>query len=177
MNASDESEHATTGAMSKVKGLLEGIVLTPEEKVKLALAMVEGLIRGDELSVGDLERQYKGFQALSRPSSPENEQMLALREFVFRRWAMRSTNTYAVAYRLGDAMASKRIKSKSIMKAVTGRRLIGSASRAKVQKQAEQFRHMSKDSAAPKIANIVGLSPGTVRRYLTELYPGQDWKA
>ena len=74
-------------------------------------------------------------------------------------------------------MERKRTKTASTKKAVNGRKLIGAASRAKVQKQAENFRHLSKDSAAPAIANIVGLSPGTVRRYLTELFPGLDWKA
>ena len=62
-------------------------------------------------------------------------------------------------------------------RAAEGRRLIGSASREKVRKAAEAYRHVARDAAAFPISQEVGLAPGTVRRYLSQLFPGDDWHA
>lgn len=62
-------------------------------------------------------------------------------------------------------------------RATNGRRLIGSTSRDRVRHAAASVQHLSKDVAASAIAGHVGLSPATVRRYLTEMYPGQNWNA
>ena len=60
--------------------------------------------------------------------------------------------------------------------ATNGRRLIGEASRRKVANAAGPFKHLSKEKAAAEIAKIVNLDTGTVRRYLSELFPGDKWK-
>ncbi|MBK7001289.1 MAG: hypothetical protein IPH35_15340 [Rhodoferax sp.] len=61
-------------------------------------------------------------------------------------------------------------------KATNGRRLIGATSRAKVAKAAESFKHLSKEKAAASMAGVVNLDSGTIRRYLSEIYPGDKWK-
>lgn len=72
--------------------------------------------------------------------------------------------------------ARKSIFADSVKRAAKGRRLIGATSRGKVAASAKNYQHLSKESAAPAIAANVGLSPATVRRYLTELFPGDSWK-
>jgi DNA-binding CsgD family transcriptional regulator len=47
----------------------------------------------------------------------------------------------------------------------------------KVIAAAKTFRHLSKGNASYEIAQIVNLDPGTVRRYLSKLYPGELWKS
>jgi hypothetical protein len=61
-------------------------------------------------------------------------------------------------------------------KATKGRRLIGSNSRSRVADIAKLFKHLSKEKASVAISNVVHLDAGTVRRYLTELFPGNKWK-
>ena len=63
-----------------------------------------------------------------------------------------------------------------VTKAINGRRLIGATSRAKVAKAAETHMHLSKERAAVAMADVVNLDPGTIRRYLSELFPGDEWK-
>jgi hypothetical protein len=73
-------------------------------------------------------------------------------------------------------LSLKEIRLASVKKASKGRKLIGAASRSKVKKAAEFYRHLSKEKAAPEIAKIVSLDSGTVRRYLSELFPRDAWK-
>ena len=61
-------------------------------------------------------------------------------------------------------------------KATKGRRLIGSNSRSRVADTAQLFKHLSKEKASVAISNVVHLDAGTVRRYLTEIFPGNKWK-
>jgi len=107
-------------------------------------------------------------------------------------WAFNSANIYAIPYSSGyqdgningSFYATKRAKLKAkktamqrVRKATNGRRLIGETTRAKVLKEAEKLRHkMTKESAAYAIAEIVKKDSGTVKRYLTELFPGEKWK-
>lgn len=65
---------------------------------------------------------------------------------------------------------------KRVSEATNGRRLIGATSRAKVKQEALAFRHLSKENAASKISPIVNLDTGTIRRYLSQLFPGSEWK-
>jgi len=62
------------------------------------------------------------------------------------------------------------------VRATNGRRLIGASSRAKVAKAAESLKHLSKEKAAAAMSSHVNLDPGTIRRYLSELFPGEKWK-
>ena len=70
----------------------------------------------------------------------------------------------------------KELKLNRIQSAADGRKKIGAASRAKIAKAAEAFRHLSKGNASYEIADIVSLDPGTIKRYLSELFPGDAWK-
>ncbi|WPC65265.1 hypothetical protein SBP18_12185 [Rhodoferax ferrireducens] len=111
----------------------------------------------------------------------------AIGAMMFCAWIGDTKNPYATVYRAGFAdgehqglssakkMADREIQ-KSVAKAAHGRRLIGATSRAKVKKEAESFRHLSKEKAATGMAGIVNLDTGTIRRYLSELYPGKKWK-
>ncbi len=85
----------------------------------------------------------------------------------------------SAAFSLGwdNAESEKKEKNRqSIARAANGRRLIGSTSRQKVKDKAMEYKHLSKEAAAAEIAEVVGLSPGHVRRYLTQLFPGDEWK-
>jgi hypothetical protein len=73
------------------------------------------------------------------------------------------------------AMATKKQKP-NIEPAVRVRRLIGAASRGRVRAQATTRKHLSKERAAAEISDAVGLSTGTIKRYLSELFPGDNWK-
>jgi hypothetical protein len=57
-----------------------------------------------------------------------------------------------------------------------GRRKQGDATKARVQLVADGLRgRMSKEAAAVKVAQTIGKSTSTVRRLLSELYPGTSW--
>lgn len=164
-------------AKLKIIEIFREYSFTYEQLMPVAVALADSVLRHDELIAGNLEKEHKCFQALLHINLPKNSPAIGLAEIIFDRWVTKSNNAFAIVYREGLIVERKRNKAVSTAKAVNGRKLIGAASRAKVQKQAKNFRHLSKDSAAPAIANAVGLSPGTVRRYLTELFPGPDWKA
>lgn len=46
----------------------------------------------------------------------------------------------------------------------------------KITEEAEKYRHMSKENAAYEIAELVERAPGTVRRHLSKIHPGLDWR-
>lgn len=77
---------------------------------------------------------------------------------------------------VGEYVRSDKVAKRNSRRATNGRRLIGANSRAKVASAAESFRHLSKERAAAAIAQTVNLDPGTIRRYLSELFPGDKWK-
>lgn len=160
-----------------VIAMLRDYSFTGEELITIAIAMADSVLRHDELIAGNFEKEYECFQALRGMNFPNSSFVHHLAKITFVRWVSKSRNPFAIVYREGVVMERESANRRSTKKAVNGRKLIGASSRAKVQKHAENFRHLSKDSAAPAIANVVGLSPGTVRRYLTELFPGLDWKA
>ncbi|MGJ7567865.1 hypothetical protein ACSFBM_28715 [Variovorax sp. GB1R11] len=56
-----------------------------------------------------------------------------------------------------------------------GRREIGEQTTSKVKEAAPKFMHLPKDSAATLIAEEIGRSASTVRRLLSELFPGPAW--
>jgi hypothetical protein len=77
---------------------------------------------------------------------------------------------------LGEVSRRNQVAKLNSKRATNGRRLIGAASRAKVAKVAESFMHLSKEKAASAMSNSVNLDTGTIRRYLSELFPGDKWK-
>lgn len=110
---------------------------------------------------------------------------MALRT-VLALWAQDTPNVFAAAINLGrrvgqyesDAQWKRdtlRAKKKSVRNAVKGRKLLGTKSRERIRLAAESFRHLSRESAATEIALLVNMSPGTVRRYLSQLFPGTLW--
>lgn len=56
-----------------------------------------------------------------------------------------------------------------------GRREIGEQTTGKVKEAAPKYMHLSKDAAAALIAGEIGKSASTVRRMLSELFPGSAW--
>ena len=81
-----------------------------------------------------------------------------------------------VFFQLGRHFERSKIRHETVARASNGRRLIGATSRAKVAKAADGLRHFSKEKAATEMADKVILDPGTIRRYLSELFPGDKWK-
>lgn len=55
------------------------------------------------------------------------------------------------------------------------RRTQGNATRDRVKSVARRYTHLSRESAAVQIAEEIGKSSGTVRRLLSELFPGDQW--
>ena len=115
----------------------------------------------------------------------------SLSKCMLLKWAAKSQNLYATAYQEGHTdgningsfYATSRAKSKDkksilnkVKKAANGRRLIGAVTRDNVVKEAKSHMGQSKDDASHAIGKIIGKSSGTVKRYLTELYPGDKWK-
>lgn len=137
----------------------------------IALSVL-GMLDLQKSSIGDPAKELADFK-----------KMLKLAERVPKKyrapfldlWAGFSENSFAEAYRLGRKHGEQELHSKNQRRATDGRRLIGATSRDKVRKASSDFRHLSKESAAPLIAEVVRLSPATVRRYLSEMYPSDKW--
>lgn len=97
------------------------------------------------------------------------------RALAFFFWLPRTRNTYAKVFQQGIELGKVEARPDT-RRAADGRRLIGATSRDKVRHAAEKYRHMSKEAASVSIADDVRLAHGTVKRYLSELYPGEKWK-
>ncbi len=175
--------------ISKIRALDDAALISMIEKLNnfdavkteimrvMTLEAVENLIKGDQSRIGNHREEHETFQSFIQGRDTEEFLLKKqLSEIVFSRWVKESPNTYAVAYRRGCVDEAQRIATKNQKRATKERRLIGAASRDKVRKSAQSFRHLSKELAAPIIAEAANLSPGTVRRYLSELFPGIEWK-
>jgi hypothetical protein len=162
------------------------------EKIVAVVEWINRLIDDErQFGTGTQQDQLELFDYLiriSRKKPHAGTDILA--KMMLTKWAEKSQNLYAKAYHLGHddgningsfhatkrgALKIEKIKKININRAANGRRLIGATSREKVRTAAQKFKHLSKESAAPNIADSVGLSAGTVRRYLSELFPGDKW--
>lgn len=168
------------------------------EDIAFAVDRVNQLIADEaKLGVGPQTDQHELFTHLVNKSRKQGhwdaisfaDHIVA--KMVLLKWAEQSQNLYAMAYQVGhgdgningsfhtakrERRKAERVKDIQVKRAANGRRLIGSTSRAKVAKAAEEFRHLSKEKAAAEIAEIVNLDPGTIRRYLTQAFPGEEWR-
>lgn len=72
---------------------------------------------------------------------------------------------------------SIKITSKRITLAADKRKTLGDVTKERVKSAAQKYRNLTKEQAAPLLAAEVHLSPGTVRRYLSTLFPGKAWEA
>jgi hypothetical protein len=69
-----------------------------------------------------------------------------------------------------DAVNSFRVK-----RGAKSRRAQGDVTRERVKLVAKRFNHLSRESAAVQIAEEIGKSSGTIRRLLSEIFPGEQW--
>lgn len=69
-----------------------------------------------------------------------------------------------------SAMTSFRVRI-----GANARREIGEQTRQRVRAAASAYQHLSRERAAAEIADKVGKSPATVRRMLSEIFPGDTW--
>jgi hypothetical protein len=141
-----------------------------------------------EFGLGTEEVQKEWFAFMYRMmEDSKNHKVSAIGWLMFLQWTGKTENSYSVAYRLGFSGGMKeafqqaqkqtdRQKKQKIQRLAKSRKLIGASSRAKVAKAAETHMHLSKDRAAVAMADTVNLDPGTIRRYLSELFPGNNWK-
>ena len=166
----------TQELIAMVKDWVEASPPTPREIVTIVLAATDALIRGDQLRIGNLQAEFETFQAFNRKIDPKEYLLKSMLKISFAHWAAESPNSFAITYRRGRADERKTIATKNAKRATKGRQEIGAASRDRVRKASADYRHLSKELAAPKIAEAANLSPGTVRRYLSELFPGVEWK-
>ena len=83
-----------------------------------------------------------------------------------------------VHYVRGYLRAMLDTRAANSRRGANGRRLIGATTREKARTAAEQFRGKhSRESAAPMVAELIGKSPAHVRKLLSELFPGDAWRA
>jgi hypothetical protein len=77
----------------------------------------------------------------------------------------------------GFLMGMRESSLEAIRRGAAGRRLIGASTREKIRREALKLTPpgLSKEKAAFQIADSVQLSSGTVRRLLSELFPGSSW--
>ena len=122
------------------------------------------------------EKERLNFEAFSDYGKSESAEYDFLCKTFFRVWVQTSPNIFAVVYRRGEINALAEYKRSKQTKAVKGRLRIGAKTRAKVAGAAKPFMHLSKDDAAFEMKDIVNLGAGTIRRYLTEIFPGNKWK-
>lgn len=98
---------------------------------------------------------------------------------VFKEWAANGVLS-GVATALyfecrGYLSALAAVSHESAGRATGGRLRVGRESRDKVRQAAEGRRHLSREAAAIDIAREINLSSSTVRRRLSELFPGDEW--
>jgi hypothetical protein len=112
-----------------------------------------------------------GLLDLSMDESIEQEHGIDWSEALFVRAELAASTAHGYLLALHDALHT------NVQRGANGRRLIGSASRERVRRAAlAQPSSQSKEQAAPAIAEAVGLAPGTVRKMLSDLFPGSSWK-
>lgn len=76
---------------------------------------------------------------------------------------------------VGYLEAMNDVSQQNVERGAAGRRELGEQTMNKVKEVASKFMHLPKDAAASLISEEVGKSPSTVRRLLSELFPGAAW--
>ena len=165
--------------MEKLYEILAQGTLTREQAKKFMVALAESVIRGENSElVTDLTKELRDFTFVSKLVKRKEKRYLSDKEFMFfSSWVTRSKNSYARAYVLG-ANDGRNLKSATMtMKAANGRRLIGARTRDKVSSAALALKHLTKEEAAEILSSSsnIGLSTGSVRRLLSQLFPGDEW--
>ena len=85
---------------------------------------------------------------------------------------------YLDIFELGAKWERKLSNQNRSEKATNSRMLLGAATRERVKKEADKIRFTTtKSAAAYIIGNKVSKNPGTILRYLTEIFPGDKWKS
>jgi uncharacterized protein YktA (UPF0223 family) len=62
-----------------------------------------------------------------------------------------------------------------VKEATAERKALGKSTDDSVKKEAENFKHLSKENAAHEIALLINKSPATVRKALSRLFPKDTW--
>ena len=149
---------------------------TSDDWVAIALALADGYLRGDEpADSSNKEIEYDRFYGFRDVQIPNHPLIKSFHNLAFKSWVSKSKNSYAKVYRLGQIASRESTAKTNARRATKGRKLIGSASRERIRKAAENFQHLPKSTAAPEIAKVVSLSPDRVRILLSELFPGAEW--
>lgn len=80
------------------------------------------------------------------------------------------------AIALGYMAALRDVRRELSKRGTNGRRRIGDKTREQVRHQVQPHRgQMSREAAAILVADAIRKSPATVRRLLSELFPGESW--
>lgn len=153
-----------------------GAELSKDNFHKLYVAVVRVLLVQDQWNYDDLIAQRDYFNLLSCAADPQLLANSLGHRRLFQSWVELSTNSFAIAYRLGAANCSRELIQANVKRAANGRRLIGATTREKVRLEAIKHRHKSKEQAAADMAEDVNLSIGHVKRLLSDLFPGDSWK-
>ena len=171
LNETSSRERLTPTKFLDDKSLLEFTTTA------LANACTYAITKDHELRAEKaIEKEFINFQAFSEASKSKCKEKDFMNSVFFDIWVASSPNTFAVVYRQGGINALAKNTRRIVKTAAEGRVRIGVTSRAKVADAAKQFRSLSKEGAAIKMAKIVNLEPATIRRYLVEMFPGDKWK-
>lgn len=125
-------------------------------------------------TLDDQENWFNSFYYIAFHSSPRQS---LIGKLLFSSWTLKTKNKFGNVFALGNQ--NRKPKAKGIAKtakATNKRKLIGATSREKVRNAAQSRAGLSKEKASAEIANEINLSSGTVRRYLSELFPGSRLK-
>ncbi|MET3442971.1 hypothetical protein ABIC94_003760 [Variovorax paradoxus] len=76
----------------------------------------------------------------------------------------------------GYLVAMNDISQQNVDRGAAGRRELGEQTMNKVKEAAQKFMHLPKDAAASLISEEIGKSASTVRRLLSEQFPGAAWR-
>lgn len=181
----------------KIEALLnrfpyERRILSSSEIYELKISVSERLDWEREHGLGTISDQQNFLDTLLRfARSHKFGGVNSFSKMYLFRWSRSTENIFGKYYHEGHfdgningshyatarAKTKKtKITAKRISLAADKRKSLGNATKERVKSVAQKYRNMTKEQAAPLVAAEVHLSPGTVRRYLSTMFPGKNWE-
>lgn len=132
--------------------------------------------------LGDLQGQLDMFQLLATTGTLPRLADSDVGWLLFDEWVRQSPNLFAVAYRMGQDRAPTQVSTRgksNVSVAIRTRKALGEETRRRVKMEADKLivrsKKLTKGDASDLIAKKISKSTDTVKRYLSELYPGNKW--
>lgn len=166
--------------------------LNDQELIELKNYVAQRLDWERDNDIGTPVQQQEFLQNLIKLSRGKYGGVTSFAKLYLFQWSKGTENIFAKYYYEGHfdgningshhatdraKIKSTKITNKRITLAADKRKTIGDATKERVKSAAQKYRNLTKEQAAPLLADEVHLSPGTVRRYLSTLFPGKTWEA